>query len=102
MALVRLCRLLKHTSCIAMLGALGACSGAGDEEHPAPAGYERDPAALEARPAAAAAAVEACPEGTAQECKVMLGRQGDVVSCFVGVQLCLDGEWGPCQSPAQL
>lgn len=92
---------LRRLVCVAMVAALSGC-GASDEEHPAPAGYEAGQAPLEARPAVAGAAAEACAEGVARECKVTLGRQGSVQDCFVGVQLCVEGEWGPCQSPDQL
>jgi hypothetical protein len=42
-------------------------------------------------------APDVCVPGTMRDCRVMLGEHERVVSCFVGVQLCLDGQWGPCQ-----
>lgn len=38
----------------------------------------------------------ACREGTERVCSVILGKYEGVVSCFVGVQRCEDGVWGPC------
>jgi hypothetical protein len=39
-------------------------------------------------------------EGDVKECSVVLGRYEGVVSCFVGVQTCIDGYWGPCGQAA--
>ncbi|MBK8257455.1 MAG: VWA domain-containing protein [Polyangiaceae bacterium] len=41
-----------------------------------------------------------CDDGSQRECKVELGEQGGVKSCFVGVETCIDGEWGPCLEPS--
>jgi hypothetical protein len=94
--------LFTHMVFLALVGALGGC-GAADDEHPAPVDdvdveqaqlAERLPAVL----GEAGASGAACSSGVVQECKVMLSRQGSVVNCFAGVQLCSDGAWGPCQS----
>jgi hypothetical protein len=87
------------------MGALSACSGTGGE-HPGPAEYDDEQARL-LGPAAelsgeAGAGPGTCSAGMMRECKVLLGRQGSVENCFVGVQLCTDDAWGPCQSVDQL
>lgn len=40
-----------------------------------------------------------CTDGDTRDCKVVLGVQGSVVSCFYGIQECVDGEWGDCIDP---
>lgn len=84
--------------------AVVACGGEGD--HYSPAVVSDEPVKV-ATPAAAAsgeagAAPGTCTTGDARECKVMLGQHGNVVNCFVGMQLCEDEAWGPCQAPPQL
>jgi len=37
-----------------------------------------------------------CVTGEKRTCHVTLGRHGGVMSCFVGVQSCFDGEWSTC------
>jgi hypothetical protein len=37
-----------------------------------------------------------CEEGVRRECGVTLDRQGSVVSCYHGVQDCVDGAWTEC------
>ena len=37
-----------------------------------------------------------CKEGASRECKVELGEHNGVKSCFVGVEVCEDGEWTVC------
>ena len=105
MLLLRPHRLLAHTVFALAIGALWGCGGA-DGEHPAPAEYDAEQARLlEPAPelsGEAGAAPGTCPSGVMRECKVLLSRQGSVENCFVGVQLCTDDEWGPCQSLDQL
>ncbi|GEM_PF-2911024 len=43
-----------------------------------------------------------CTEMQVRECRIELGAQGAVRNCFVGLQLCRDGRWGPCQEPDAL
>jgi hypothetical protein len=89
----------------ASIGALGGC-GAADGGHPPAVDLDLEQGPLGERlPAGlgeAGASGAACPSGVARECKVMLSRQGNVENCFVGVQLCSDEAWGPCQSPDEL
>ena len=82
------------------LFALSACGGESDRYSPAIA--DDEPVKI-AAPAAAViaeggAASGTCTTGDARECKVMLGQHGNVVNCFVGMQVCEDEAWGPCQS----
>lgn len=37
-----------------------------------------------------------CEDGAVRECKETLPELGGVQNCFVGVQVCEAGEWGPC------
>ena len=37
-----------------------------------------------------------CAEGETRTCKVVIGEHNGVQTCFVGVELCIDGAWGPC------
>lgn len=89
--------------------ALTACGGSADQYSPAVADDEPVKAATPLPVAVGEAAVSeggvaagTCTTGDARECKVMLGRHGDVVNCFVGMQLCEDDAWGPCQSAPKL
>ena len=43
-----------------------------------------------------------CTDKQVRECRVELGRQGTVDNCFVGLQLCTVGTWGPCLSAAEI
>lgn len=38
-----------------------------------------------------------CPEGVVRECHVTLAQHGDVMSCYTGVERCIDGAWSACQ-----
>lgn len=39
---------------------------------------------------------EPCEDAASRECVIDLGEYNGVHSCFVGVQDCEKGEWGPC------
>ena len=39
---------------------------------------------------------ESCKEEEKRTCHVALGEHEGVLSCFVGVQTCVDGEWSDC------
>jgi hypothetical protein len=39
-----------------------------------------------------------CTDGAQRKCKVMLPETNGVSNCFVGVNICRDGEWGRCVS----
>ena len=40
-------------------------------------------------------------EGRIVRCKILFPQSdSDVANCFVGEQVCADGEWSPCQDPA--
>ncbi|MBN2197380.1 MAG: VWA domain-containing protein [Polyangiaceae bacterium] len=38
-----------------------------------------------------------CADGAERDCHLEVARQGRVVTCFDGVQGCVDGDWGPCR-----
>lgn len=40
-----------------------------------------------------------CTDGDTRACHVVLGQQGQVVSCYDGEQECVDGGWGDCIDP---
>ncbi|MCA9618599.1 MAG: hypothetical protein KC731_06250 [Myxococcales bacterium] len=37
-----------------------------------------------------------CEEDEVRDCKVQLGGDHSTSNCFVGVQYCEEGAWGPC------
>ena len=91
---------------VALMLAMPLFVACGSDESPPPA-----PApAAKARPwwahrlvlEGAASTAAACADQQVQECRVELGQQGTVQNCFVGLQLCSKGVWGPCQSAADI
>ena len=44
--------------------------------------------------------VDSCNEGETRACKVDLGENNGVKSCFEGVQSCHEGVWGECGGQA--
>jgi hypothetical protein len=40
-----------------------------------------------------------CIDGDWRDCRVHIGVQNGVRTCFEGVRLCVAGQWGPCQEP---
>ncbi len=92
-------------SVLLLLG-LPAC---GPAERPSPAAeLEADAIVAEAPDAAAdsddatpdatpdATVLAECVEGSQRSCKRTLPSHGQVNNCFVGVETCTNGEWGPC------
>lgn len=87
-------------------------AGCGGEAAPSPAPYQN----AEPTTAASSSTVEtgtddsqsskpttaSCVHGQVRECHVTLGAQGAVQNCFVGLQLCADGQWGPCLEPSAI
>ncbi|MEN9579947.1 MAG: hypothetical protein RJA70_2956, partial [Pseudomonadota bacterium] len=63
-----------------------ACSAG---EHALPDGSEEDGNG-------ASEPYERCEEGQEKECHITLALHGDVVSCFVGTQVCGEHGWGAC------
>jgi hypothetical protein len=43
-----------------------------------------------------------CTDKQVRECRIELGQQGTVQNCFVGLELCSNGAWGPCLSTAEI
>lgn len=37
-----------------------------------------------------------CTDGTRRACKYNLPTHGGIVSCFHGIQICAEGDWGDC------
>jgi hypothetical protein len=101
----RLGRWLSVPSALLMFAFCG-CSGSGADEPygPPPVGEEQIKVAMPALAGAAdaadaGAASGTCTTGDARECKVTLASHGNVANCFVGVQICDNDAWGPCESP---
>jgi hypothetical protein len=93
---------------VTLLGssALAGCSGAGERPSPYESQRAADPAGSEeldldvqaARPGPDAG----CADGTTRACKVTLPTHGEVESCYVGVELCVEGDWSECGDEAEL
>lgn len=49
--------------------------------------------------AGAGGASVVCNDGATRKCKVKLPTQSGVTNCFVGVEVCEAGQWGPCRDP---
>ncbi|MBE7481615.1 MAG: hypothetical protein HS104_16745 [Polyangiaceae bacterium] len=86
---------------IAVMGVLlaSACSGA-PERPPPPAENETAAAAPEA-PDTGDGTVDtpssgACETGATRSCKVQLPTHGSIETCYLGVNLCVDGVWSEC------
>lgn len=41
---------------------------------------------------------ESCEDGASQDCSITLGRHGNVLSCYHGTQVCVDGVWQACSN----
>jgi hypothetical protein len=96
---------LLRWSLFALAVSLCACGGESEEHSPAAASGDKTvkiAAPSVATLGEAGAPVGTCASGDARECKVMLASHGDVANCFVGIQICENDAWGPCQSPAKL
>ena len=97
---------------LALLLAIAAplCAACGSDESPPPAPAPSSVnSALAGAPSVSAndSATSrgngtACTEQQLRECRVELRRQGTVQNCFVGLQLCSKGVWGPCLSAAEI
>jgi len=104
---LRLVQLMGATGLVALF--LAGCSGEGA---PSPAPYQNP----ESTTAASSSIVQtgtddsqpskpttaSCVDRQVRECHVTLGAQGAVQNCFVGLQLCADGKWGPCSEPSAI
>ena len=104
---LRLVQLMGVTGLVTLF--LAGCSG---DEAPSPAPYQ----ATEATTAASSSTVRTgsddsqpskpvaatCVDRQVRECHVTLGAQGTVQNCFVGLQLCVSGQWGPCLEPSAI
>ncbi len=76
------------------MGAGAACSG---DERAAPATDADDLSWLESKTNASNYQGESCEPGAERECSVTLQQEGNIVSCYRGVQYCqTDGSWGDC------
>lgn len=85
---------------------LGGCSGAGDrppladiENAGGAAGTGTVDVGGSSGSGGAGPVAAVCADGDTQKCKVKLPSQSGVNNCFVGVQLCAAGQWGPCSDP---
>jgi hypothetical protein len=58
---------------------------------------DSEPSAGQAGALNQASSRDVCVPGAMRDCRINLGEREGVVTCFVGVHICLDGQWGPCQ-----
>ena len=85
---------------VVVLG-LPACGSSGERPSPV-AGENGDtgPDVLatnpDASPGKEAGSQAVCVEGSQRTCKVTLPSHGQINNCFVGVEICENGQWGPC------
>ncbi len=116
-------RSLPALAALLALAALAALVGCAEsDDHPPPPSRETvmaldavpapDTASATAAPSATAAApgstavtseapvldVSRCAEGTSRECKRRLPSHRQQAECLVGLELCVDGAFGPCRS----
>ncbi len=82
---------------------LGAC-GSDEVPPPAPAPAVSNSSLTGASSASSAIgnSVAPCVDKRVRECRIELGRQGAVQNCFVGLELCANGAWGPCLSSDEI
>jgi len=84
---------------------LGAC---GSDETPPPAPAPASSALSGSAStstdnvATSTASTGPCTDRQVRECRKELGQQGTVQNCFVGLELCANGVWGPCLSAAEI
>lgn len=85
-----------------LLFALGAgCAGCGDaHEHPPLMALEADGSVSSPPPSfGESTAAAPCRNGDLKTCVVHAPARLEVSACAVGVTVCTDGVWGPCQPP---
>lgn len=79
---------------------LGACgSDGGPPPAPAPVASNSTLTGDSSVSSAIGKPAAPCVDKQVRECRVELGQQGTVQNCFVGLELCASGAWGPCLSP---
>lgn len=87
--------------CLAALPLFGvlACSG-GTDRLPPPASGGQGTGGLGGAASGGGGAGgdvgDVCTDGDTRECHVTLGEHNGVLSCFVGIETCVDGDWGVC------
>ncbi|MBI3204814.1 MAG: hypothetical protein HYZ29_24980 [Myxococcales bacterium] len=76
---------------------LGACSGGTDRPAP-PSGSDTQPATAPTPDDGddPKDAPTGCETGATRTCKVQLPTHGSIETCYLGVNLCVDGEWSEC------
>lgn len=86
---------------IAVMGALLACACSGAAERPPPPAESETAAATPEAPDTGDDPVDtpssgACETGATRSCKVQLPTHGSIETCYLGVNLCVDGVWSEC------
>lgn len=88
---------------VALMLAMPLFVACGSDESPPPApAPASESSALAGASSSSASTAAACTDQQVQECRVELGQQDTVQNCFVGLQLCSKGVWGPCQSASDI
>ncbi len=84
--------------CLALVGGAAGC-GSGDQAPPGPpleAPTDSGPNRQNGDSSYMLPVGSPCTEGTMKACKVLLPAHGSIHPCFVGVQICSGGAFGPC------
>ena len=78
--------------------ALAACAGGSDSDpsHVALSGPSDGGSAVATGTGGAGVPAGDCNAGDKRACHITLGQHEGVLSCFVGLQLCVEGAWGEC------
>jgi len=87
---------------VATVPVLTACGADESPPLPAPAGANSALAGTLGNTNATGNGAAPCSNKQVRECRVELGQQGTVVNCFIGLQLCEEGTWGPCLSTNEI
>jgi hypothetical protein len=74
----------------------------GSDEIPPPAPSTANSALAGSTAVATNNGAAPCTNQQVRECRVQLPQQGAVQNCFVGLQLCTNGAWGPCLSADEI
>jgi hypothetical protein len=87
--------LLVSAPLVAIMPALLACGSASEHPNDIVSGYDQP----NDTPKTTDVASGPCTAGATRKCSVILGTYEGVVSCFVGIQTCVEGQWSKCHSP---
>ncbi len=87
---------------LALAAPLFVACGSDEIPPPAPAPATANSALAGGAAVATNSGATPCTNQQVRECRVELAQQGAVQNCFVGLQLCTNGAWGPCLSSDEI